>query len=190
VTSRLRASMVVLTVDPDDAVAEGGATRRRPPLRPDPAADPHRRSVWHRRYHRLFAAAEEHISPGPPRLGTSGPRTTTSGYRCPISRTTSATRRSRRPHVVSLVSEGVLTHADLRVALWNVGSRGCRAAVALRQGLEGRLAGGAMGEGATSVYVRRHVRATTAPTHLPTDQPAHVRELIDMVGAELADARE
>jgi hypothetical protein len=26
---------------------------------------------------------------------------------------------------------------------------------------------------------------TTAPTHLPTDQPAQVRELIDMVGAEL-----
>ena len=186
--SRLRASMVVSTVDPDDAVAEverlGDDPRFVQVLLPIRTDAPY----GNKRYHRLFAAAAEHdLALGLHAWGRAGHAPTTSGYTLSYLEDYVSNQMIAQTHVVSLVSEGVFDRMPgLRVALMECGFAWLPALLwRFDKDWKGVWREVPWVKERPSAYVRRHVRVTTAPTHLPTDQPAQVRELIDMVGAEL-----
>ena len=181
---RLRASMVVSTVDPDDALAEIerlGAT----PFRPGPAAGPRRDAYGNRRYQRdprggrrRGLAIALHAWGGRPgadhdRVPLYLPR----GLRLQPDDRPDARPEPRR--------RGRLRAAPrLRVA--------CRGGFAWMPSLLWRFDKDWKGCGGVpwvkerpSAYMRRHFRATTAPAHLPAQRPEVIRELVAMMGPEL-----
>jgi predicted TIM-barrel fold metal-dependent hydrolase len=185
---RLRASMVVSTVDTDDAVAEiervGGDPGFVQVLLPVRADVPY----GNKRYHRLFAAAAERdLALGLHAWGRAGHSPTTTGYTLSYLEDYVSNQTIAQTHVVSLVSEGVFERIPgLRVSLMECGFAWLPALLwRFDKDWKGVWREVPWVKERPSEYVRRHFRATTAPTHLPAEQPDSIRELVEMVGTEM-----
>ena len=185
---RLRASMVVSSVDPDDAVAEiervGGDPGFVQILLPVRADAPY----GNKRYHRLFAAAAERdLALGLHAWGRAGHSPTTSGYTLSYLEDYVSNQAIAQTHVVSLVSEGVFERIPgLRVSLMECGFAWLPALLwRFDKDWKGVWREVPWVKERPSEYVRRHFRATTAPTHLPPEQPESIRELVEMVGTDM-----
>jgi len=185
---RLRASLVVSTVDPDDAVAEIERVGADPgfvqillPVRADAP-------YGNKRYHRLFAAAAEHdLALGLHAWGRAGHSPTTSGYTLSYLEDYVSNQSIAQTHVVSLVSEGVFERIPgLRVSLMECGFAWLPALLwRFDKDWKGVWREVPWVKERPSEYVRRHFRATTAPTHLPAEQSESIRELVEMVGTDM-----
>ena len=185
---RLRASLVVSTVDPDDALAEverlGADPRFVQILLPIRADAPY----GNRRYHRLFAAAAERgLALGLHAWGRAGHSPTTTGYTLSYLEDYVANQAIAQTHVLSLVSEGVFERTpELRVALMECGFAWLPSLLwRFDKDWKGVWREVPWVKERPSGYVRRHFRATTAPAHLPAQRPEVIRELVAMMGSEL-----
>jgi uncharacterized protein len=185
---RLRASMVVSTVDPDDAVAEierlAGDDRFVQILLPIRVDAPY----GNRRYHRMFAAAAERgLALGLHAWGRAGHSPTTSGYTLSYLEDYLNNQVIVQTHVLSLVSEGVFDRLpDLRVSLMECGFAWIPSLLwRFDKDWKGVWREVPWVKERPSVYVRRHFRMTTAPAHVPAGEPGSIGELAEMVGAEL-----
>lgn len=185
---RLRASLVVSTVDTDDAVAEVERLGEDPrfvqvllPIRVDAP-------YGNKRYHRLFAAAAERdLALGLHAWGRAGHAPTTTGFTLSYFEDYVANQVIAQTQLVSLVSEGVFERIPaLRVAVMECGFAWLPALLwRFDKDWKGVWREVPWVKERPSAYVRRHFRVTTAPSHVPTDEPASVREMLDMVGPEL-----
>jgi uncharacterized protein len=185
---RLRASIVLSTVDVDDAVAEverlGDDRRFVQLLLPIRADVPY----GNKRYHRLYAAAEERgLALGLHAWGRAGHSPTTSGYTLSYLEDYVANQVIAQTHVLSLVSEGVFERMPkLRVSLMECGFAWLPSLLwRFDKDWKGVWREVPWVKEHPSAYVRRHVRATTAPAHLPVDRPEAIGELLEMIGPEL-----
>ena len=185
---RLRASLVVSTVDPDDAVAEverlGEDPRFVQVLLPIRADAPY----GNKRYHRLFAAAAERgLALGLHAWGRAGHSPTTSGYTLSYMEDYVSNQTIAQTHVVSLVSEGVFERIPgLRVSLMECGFAWLPSLLwRFDKDWKGVWREVPWVKERPSSYVRRCFRATTAPAHLPASAAESVRELIEMVGSDM-----
>jgi predicted TIM-barrel fold metal-dependent hydrolase len=185
---RLRASLVVSTVDTDDAVKEverlGGDPRFVQVLMPIRADTP----FGNRRFHRLFAAAAERgMAVGLHAWGRAGHSPTTTGYTLSYVEDYLANQVIAQTHVLSLVSEGVFDAIpELRVALVECGFAWLPSLLwRFDKDWKGVWREVPWVKERPSSYVRRHFRATTAPTHLPLGNDGATRELIETVGTEI-----
>ncbi len=185
--ARLRASLVVSTVDPDDAVAEiervGDDPRFVQVLLPIRADAPY----GNKRYHRIYAAATERgLAIGLHAWGRAGQAPTSTGYTLSYLEDYLSNPIIVQTHVVSLVSEGVFDRfPDLKVALLECGFAWLPPLLwRFDKDWRGVWREVPWVKEKPSAYVRRHFRATTAPAHLPLDAPRHVRELVEMIGPE------
>jgi predicted TIM-barrel fold metal-dependent hydrolase len=183
---RLRASMVVSTVDPDDAVAEierlGDDPRFVQVLLPIRADMPY----GNKRYHRLYAAAAEHeLVLGLHAWGRAGHAPTATGYTLSYLEDYLSNPIIAQTHVVSLVSEGVFDRfSELRVSLMECGFAWLPALLwRFDKDWKGVWREVPWVKERPSVYVRRHFRATSAPAHLPGD-PKQAAELVALVGSD------
>jgi uncharacterized protein len=179
---RLRASLVVPTLDPDAAVEEiervGNDARFVQvllPVRSDAR-------YGNRRFHPLFAAAERHgLVVGLHAWGRVGHSPTQAGAtHFYIEDYLANSQLLVQAQVTSLVAEGVFdSHPEVRVALIECGfswlpfllwrlDKDWKAVWREVPWLKGR----------PSEYVRRHFRATTEPAHLPRERVAEVAELV------------
>jgi uncharacterized protein len=179
---RLRASLVVPTLDPEAAVAEidrlGDDARFVQvllPVRSDAR-------YGNRRYHPIFEAADRHgLAVGLHAWGRVGHAPTQAGAtHFYVEDYLANSQVLVQAQVTSLVAEGVLDRfPDLRVALIECGFSWLpfllwrldkdwkavwREVPWLRE--------------PPSAYVRRHFRATTEPAHLPRERVAEVAELV------------
>lgn len=185
---RLRASMVLSTVDIDDAVAEVerlGVDRRFVqvllPIRVDTP-------YGNRRFHRLYAAAQEHgLALGLHAWGRAGHSPTTSGYTLSYLEDYVSNQVIVQTHVLSLVSEGVFERMPgLRVSLMECGFAWLPSLLwRFDKDWKGVWREVPWVKEHPSAYVRRHFRATTAPAHMPAHRPEAISELLEMVGADL-----
>jgi predicted TIM-barrel fold metal-dependent hydrolase len=183
---RLRASLVVSTVDTDDAVAEIErlADDRRfvqvlLPVRTDAP-------YGNKRYHRLYEAASERgLAIGLHAWGRAGRAPTSTGFTLTYLEDYLSNRIAAQTHVVSMVSEGVFDRfSSLRVTLSECGFTWLPALLwRFDKDWKGVWREVPWVKERPSSYVTRHFRATTAPAHLPADRPEHVRELLDQLGA-------
>lgn len=183
---RLRASMVVSTLDPAAAAEEVerlGRDRRFVqvllPVRSDSR-------YGSRRYHPLFAAAERHgLAVGLHAWGRTGNAPTGSGYtHTYLEDYLANSQLIVQAQVTSLVTEGVFDRfPDLRVSLMECGfswlpfllwrlDKDWKAVWREVPWLKAK----------PSEYVYRHFRATTQPAHLPKD-PSWVAEAAEMIRA-------
>ncbi len=183
---RLRASLVVSTIDPDDAVAEierlGDDSRFVQVLLPVRADAPY----GNRRYHRLYAAAAERdLAIGLHAWGRPGHASTPSGFTLTYLEDYLSNPIVVRSHVLSLVSEGVFdTFPSLRVALLECGFAWLPPLLwRFDKDWKGVWREVPWVKDKPSEYVRRHVRATTQPAHLPP-APEQVAELVEMIGSD------
>jgi uncharacterized protein len=185
---RLRASMVLSTVDVDDAVAEverlGDDRRFVQLLLPIRADAPY----GNRRFHRLYAAAEERgLALGLHAWGRAGHSPTTSGYTLSYLEDYVANQVIVQTHVLSLVSEGVFERMPgLRVSLMECGFAWLPSLLwRFDKDWKGVWREVPWVKEHPSAYVRRHFRATTAPAHMPADRPQAISQLLEMLGADL-----
>jgi uncharacterized protein len=183
---RLRASMVVSTLDPAAAAEEVerlGRDRRFVqvllPVRSDSR-------YGNRRYHPLFAAAERHgLAIGLHAWGRTGNAPTGSGYtHTYLEDYLANSQLIVQAQVTSLVTEGVFDRfPDLRVSLMECGfswlpfllwrlDKDWKAVWREVPWLKAK----------PSEYVYRHFRATIQPAHLPKD-PSRVAEAAEMIRA-------
>jgi predicted TIM-barrel fold metal-dependent hydrolase len=183
---RLRASIVV-SGDPEDAAAEirarAGDRRFVQVLLPIRADAPY----GAKRYHRIFeAAAESDVVVGLHAWGRPASAATPNGFTYTHLEDYLGNQVIVRSHVLSLVSEGVFDRfPDLRVALLECGFAWLPPLLwRFDKDWKGLFLEVPWVREKPSAYIRRHVRATTAPAHLPPDA-AEVRELLDMIGADV-----
>lgn len=182
---RLRASLIVSTISSEDAVAEIERVGDDPrfvqvllPVRSEkPWGNPSR--------HPIFAAARERsLQVALHAWGRAGQAPTPSGFTTTYLEDYVANEAIAQAQVLSLVSEGVFNRfPDLKVVLTECGFawlppllwrfdkdwRGVWREVPWLKRLP-------------SEYVTEHIRATTAPAHLP-DDPAAIRQLLEMLDA-------
>jgi predicted TIM-barrel fold metal-dependent hydrolase len=184
---RLRASLVVSTVDPDDAVAEierlGDDPRFVQVLLPIRVDAPY----GNKRYHRIYeAAAKRGLAIGLHAWGRAGHAPTTTGFTLTYLEDYLSNPIIVQTHVVSLVSEGVFTRfPDLRVSLMECGFAWLPALLwRFDKDWKGVWREVPWVKERPSTYVRRHFRATTAPSHLPTAAPRHAAELLEAIGSD------
>ncbi|HEY7968008.1 MAG TPA: amidohydrolase family protein [Solirubrobacteraceae bacterium] len=185
---RLRASIVVSTVDTDDAIKEierlGGDPRFVQVLLPIRADAPY----GNRRFHRLYAAAAANgLAVGLHAWGRAGHSPTTTGYTLSYIEDYLANQVIAQTHVLSLVSEGVFDSTpELRVALLECGFAWLPSLLwRFDKDWKGVWREVPWVKERPSGYVRRHFRASTAPAHLPVGNESSTRELLDMVGTDL-----
>jgi uncharacterized protein len=183
---RLRASIVVSTVDPDDAVTEierlGDDRRFVQVLLPIRADAPY----GNKRYHRIYeAAVDRGLVIGLHAWGRAGHAPTTTGFTLSYLEDYLSNPIIVQTHVVSLVSEGVFDRfPDLRVSLQECGFAWLPALLwRFDKDWKGVWREVPWVKEKPSEYVRRHFRATTQPAHLPASSRQHVRELVDLIGA-------
>jgi uncharacterized protein len=184
---RLRASMVVSTVDSDDAVAEierlAEDTRFVQVMLPVRADAPY----GNRRYHRIFeAAAERDLVIGLHAWGRSGHAPTQNGFTLFYLEDYLSNPIVVQTHILSLVSEGVFERFPaLRVALIECGFAWLPPLLwRFDKDWKGVWREVPWVKSRPSEYVLRHFRATTAPAHLPASSPGHVAELVEMIGTD------
>jgi uncharacterized protein len=184
--ARLRASMVVPAVDTEGAVAEierlADDDRFVQVLLPVRAEQPY----GQRRYqpiHGAAAAAGKAIALHA--WGMAGHAPSTTGFTLTYMEDYLGNAETVQAHILSLVGEGVFERfPDLRVSLLECGF-GWLPPLLWRFDKDWR---GIWQEvpwvkEKPSVYVKKHFRATTAPTHGPRDR-REIRELLEMVGAD------
>jgi uncharacterized protein len=183
---RLRASMVVPAIDTEGTVAEierlAGDERFVQILLPVRAEQPY----GQRRYqpiHAAAAAAGKAIALHA--WGMPGHAPSTTGFTLTYMEDYLGNATTVQAHVLSLVSEGVFErHPDLRVALLECGF-GWLPPLLWRfdKDWKGIWQEVPWVKEGPSTYVKKHFRATTQPTHGPTD-PREIRELLEMIGPE------
>jgi uncharacterized protein len=183
---RLRATMVVSTVDPDDAVAEierlgddGRFVQVLLPIRTDTP-------YGNKRYHRIYeAAVERGLTIGLHAWGRSAHSPTSTGYTLTYLEDYVSNSITVQRHVISLVSEGAFDRfPDLRVSLLECGFAWLPPLLwRFDKDWKGVWREVPWVKERPSEYVRRHFRATTSPAHLPA-APGHVAELVEMIGPE------
>jgi len=184
--ARLRASMVVPTLDTAAAVAEierigghPGIVQVLLPVRTD--------APWGNIRHRpvLRAAAERGLVVGLHAWGRIGNAPTSSGMTHTYLEDYLANSQIIvQAQVTSLVTEGVFAELpQLRVALLECGSTWLPTLLwRFDKDWKGVWREVPWLAGKPSEVVRRHLRLTTAPVHLPRD-PAQVREAVDLLDA-------
>jgi predicted TIM-barrel fold metal-dependent hydrolase len=183
---RLRASMVVPTLDPVAAVAEIERIGDHPrivqvllPVRTD--------APWGNTRHRplLRAAAERGLVVGLHAWGRIGNAPTSSGMTHTYLEDYLANSQIIvQAQVTSLITEGVFTQLpDLRVALLECGFSWLPTLLwRFDKDWKGVWREVPWLDAKPSETARRHLRLTTAPAHLPRD-PAHVRQALDLLDA-------
>jgi predicted TIM-barrel fold metal-dependent hydrolase len=184
---RLRASLVVSTVDPEDAAREiervAGDGRFVQVLLPVRADAPY----GNKRYHRIYEAASAHdLAIGLHAWGRPGQATTPTGFTLSHLEDYLSNPIIVQTHVVSLVSEGVFERfPNLRVGLIECGYAWIPSLCwRFDKDWKGVLQEVPWVKDRPSAYIRRHFKATTEPSHLAPRDPRHVGELLDMLGAE------
>lgn len=184
---RLRASMVVSTVDTDDAVAEierlGDDPRFVQVLLPVRADAPY----GNRRYHRIYEAAVAYdLVIGLHAWGRSGHAPTQNGFTLFYLEDYLSNSIVVQTHILSLVGEGVFERfPTLRVSLSECGFAWLPPLLwRFDKDWKGVWREVPWVKNKPSEYVLRHFRATTAPAHLQTASPAHVAELVEMIGSD------
>ena len=180
---RLRASLVVSSVSPADAVAEiervGGDPRFVQvllPVRSDlPWGNPGN--------HPIFAAAREHsLQVGLHAWGRAGKAATPSGFTSTYLEDYLANQPIAQAQVLSFVSEGVFERfPDLRVVVIECGFAWLAPLLwRFDKDWKGVWREVAWLKRRPSEYVRDYFRLTTAPAHLPPD-PAALEQLLEMM---------
>jgi predicted TIM-barrel fold metal-dependent hydrolase len=183
---RLRASLVVPTLDADAAVAEIERLGDHPgfvqvllPVRSDTP-------YGNVRYHRLYEAAARHdLVVGVHAWGRTGLSPTASGFsRYYLQDYLSNSQLLVQAHLMSLVAEGVFDRfPTLRVALLECGFSWLAPLLwRFDKDWKGVWREVPWVNRKPSAYVRRHVRATIEPAQLPAD-PAQVAEVAEILGA-------
>jgi predicted TIM-barrel fold metal-dependent hydrolase len=184
---RLRASIVVTTLDVEAAVAEidrlGGDDRFIQVLLPVRSDAPY----GNVRYHPIHAAAERHgLAIGLHAWGRAGQAPGVSGITRTYIEDYLANCQIAQAQVVSLVSEGVFDRfPDLRVVVMECGFTWLPSLLwRFDKDWKGVWREVPWVREKPSAYVRRHVRATIEPAGLPAGQ-AERAAMLDMVGTEL-----
>jgi predicted TIM-barrel fold metal-dependent hydrolase len=182
---RLRASVVVSTVDPDDAVSEiertGGDPRFVQVLLPVRSSVPWGNKV----NHRIFEAAVRHdLRVALHAWGRAGNASTPSGFTSTYLEDYVGNQPIAQAQILSLVCEGVFDRfPGLRVLLTECGFAWLPPLLwRFDKDWRGVWREVPWVSEKPSAYVHRHFRATTAPAHLPSDATA-VAELADMLDA-------
>ena len=140
-----------------------------------------------KRYHRIYEAAPARGLPiGLHAWGRPGQAPTPTGFTFSYLEDYLSNPIIAQSHVVSLVSEGVFERfPDLRVSLMECGWAWLPALCwRFDKDWKGIWREVPWVKDKPSDYVRRHVRATTEPSHLVPRGPGHVTELLDMIGTE------
>ena len=185
---RLRASMVVPTLDTEAAVAEierigghPGIVQVLLPVRVD--------APWgNKRHHPMLTAAAGHgLVVGLHAWGRIGNAATSTGItHTYLEDYLGNSQMIAQAQVTSLVTEGVFTRLpELRVALLECGFSWLPTLLwRFDKDWKGVWREVPWLDGRPSEVVRRHIRLTTAPAHLPMD-PAQVRQALDLLDAGL-----
>jgi len=183
---RLRASLVVSTLDAADAVAEierlGDDRRFVQVLLPIRTDAPY----GNRRYHPIYdAAAERGLAIGLHAWGRPGQAPTQNGFTRSYLEDYLSNPIVVQSHVLSLVSEGVFERfPGLQVALIECGFAWLPPLLwRFDKDWKGVWREVPWVKRKPSEYVATHFHATTAPAHLPHDR-RRVEELVEMVGAD------
>jgi hypothetical protein len=181
---RLRASLAVSAVSPQDAVAEIERAGDHPgfvqvllPVRSD--------VPWgHKNNHGIFAAARERsLQVGLHAWGRAGKAGTPSGFTTTYLEDYLANQPIAQAQVLSFVSEGVFERfPDLRVMVSECGFAWLPALLwRFDKDWKGVWREVPWVKELPSEYVTRHFRLTTAPAHLPVD-PTSLDQLLEMLG--------
>jgi predicted TIM-barrel fold metal-dependent hydrolase len=181
--ARLRASVAVSTVSPEDAVAEIERVGEDPrfvqvllPVRSD--------VPWgHKSNHATFAAAREHsLQVGLHAWGRAGKAATPSGFTTTYLEDYVGNQPIAQAQVLSFVSEGVFERfPDLRVVVSECGFAWLPPLLwRFDKDWKGVWREVPWVKHRPSEYVREHFRFTTAPAHLPVD-PAALDQLLEMI---------
>ncbi|HEY7251571.1 MAG TPA: amidohydrolase family protein [Methylomirabilota bacterium] len=183
---RLRASLVVSAISTEDAVAEierlgddPGFVQVLLPVRSD--------VPWgNKNNHRIFAAAcERSLQVGLHAWGRAGKAPTPSGFTTTYLEDYLGNQTTAQAQLLSFVTEGVFSSfPDLKVVLTECG-------FAWLPPLLWRLDKDWRGvwrevpwiDRLPSEYVADHFRATTAPAHLPREDPGAISQLLEMMDA-------
>jgi predicted TIM-barrel fold metal-dependent hydrolase len=181
---RLRASLAVSAVSPEDAVAEiervGGDPQFLQVLLPVRSDLP-----WgHKNNHAMFAAArEQSLQVGLHAWGRPGKAPTPSGFTTTYLEDYLGNQPIAQAQLLSFVCEGVFDRfPDLRVMLIECGFAWLPPLLwRFDKDWKGVWREVPWVTEPPSVYVRRHVALTTAPVHVP-DDPAAVDQLLEMLG--------
>ena len=182
--SRLRASLVVSAVSPEDAVAEIERVGEDPrfvqvllPVRSD--------LPWGQKdNHAIFAAAREHgLQVGLHAWGRAGKAPTPSGFTTTYLEDYVGNQPIAQAQVLSFVSEGVFERfPDLRVLIMECGFAWLAPLLwRFDKDWKGVWREVPWVKRRPSEYVRDHFRFTTAPAHLPPE-PAALDQLLEMLG--------
>ena len=182
---RLRASLVVSTVAPDDAVSEiervgedSGFVQVLLPVRSD--------LPWgHKTNHAMFAAARSAgLQVGLHAWGRAGKAPTPSGFTTTYLEDYLGNQPIAQAQVLSFVSEGVFERfPDLRVVVSECGFAWLAPLLwRFDKDWKGVWREVPWVKHRPSEYVHEHFRFTTAPAHLPPD-PAALDELLEMMDA-------
>ena len=180
---RLRASLVVSTISPEDAVAEIERVGEDPafvqvllPVRTD--------LPWgQKNHHPIFAAASERgLRIGLHAWGRAGKAATPSGFTTTYLEDYVGNQPIAQAQVLSLVSEGVFERfPELRVVLIECGFAWLAPLLwRFDKDWKGVWREVPWVKYRPSEYVREHFRFTTAPAHLPAD-PVAVDQLLEMM---------
>jgi predicted TIM-barrel fold metal-dependent hydrolase len=181
---RMRASLAVSAVSPDDAVAEIERVGEDPrflqvllPVRSD--------LPWgHKNNHAMFAAARERsLHVGLHAWGRPGKAPTPSGFTTTYLEDYLGNQPIAQAQLLSFVSEGVFERVpDLRVMLMESGFAWLPPLLwRFDKDWKGVWREVPWVTEPPSEYVRRHFAMTTAPAHIP-DDPAAVDQLLEMLG--------
>ena len=181
--SRLRASLVVSTISPDDAVSEiervgedQGFVQVLLPVRTD--------VPWgHKNNHATFAAARKRgLQVGLHAWGRAGKAPTPSGFTTTYLEDYLGNQPIAQAQVLSFVSEGVFERVpDLRVVVIECGFSWLAPLLwRFDKDWKGVWREVPWVKRRPSEYVREHYRLTTAPAHLPGD-PVVLDELLEMM---------
>jgi hypothetical protein len=181
---RLRASIVVSTLSPEDAVAEiervgddPGFVQVLLPVRSD--------VPWgNKNNHPIFAAAQAHtLQVGLHAWGRSGRAPTPSGFTTSYLEDYVANQPIAQAQLLSLVAEGVFNRfPDLRVLLLECGFAWLPPLLwRFDKDWKGVWREVPWIKVPPSEYVRKHIRLSTAPAHLPPDAQV-AAELVQMLG--------
>jgi hypothetical protein len=182
--SRLRASLVVSTISPDDAVSEIERVGEDPgfvqvllPVRSD--------FPWgHKNNHAMFAAARgAGLQIGLHAWGRAGKAPTPSGFTTTYLEDYVGNQPIAQAQLLSFVSEGVFERfPDLRVVLSECGFAWLAPLLwRFDKDWKGVWREVPWVKHRPSEYVREHFLFTTAPTHLPAD-PGALDQLLEMMG--------
>jgi predicted TIM-barrel fold metal-dependent hydrolase len=181
--ARLRASLVVSAVSPDDAVSEIERVGEDPrfvqvllPVRSD--------LPWgHKNNHPIFAAARAAgLQIGLHAWGRAGKAPTPSGFTTTYLEDYVGNQPIAQAQVLSFVSEGVFERfPDLRVVVSECGFAWLAPLLwRFDKDWKGVWREVPWVKRRPSEYVREHFRFTTAPAHLPSD-PAAIDQLLEMM---------